>query len=367
MWSPPDLGRSKWGSPVREPPPQMSPSPSSASNASRFRFGWPWTGGSGEPSSAGPPEDGGEAGTGSAGSGPAAWRAPSSPRPAESEEETGGESEGDPRTPKAKGSSRTVPTPRTLKSSPPMFSGQNRDAFWAGFTARERSRSRSSAGMSPTAKEAGSPVSPGPRAAAQEEPPPAGPARQPATPASTWTDMGGATPGREGPAQSQPGFRPGSSGSDAEEGKAEGRRRATGGGASPHRKSPAYSAAGSTPAEEKQSARGPGATPASARQTWSSGAPWRAGPAAWTAAGSAKKKAAERPQTAPPKEDDEALSPQALAAELERLRQSGLPERRRYFLAQCLKWHPDKNAGNEARATQMFHVLQEKKDWFLSN
>ncbi|CAE8612089.1 unnamed protein product, partial [Polarella glacialis] len=61
------------------------------------------------------------------------------------------------------------------------------------------------------------------------------------------------------------------------------------------------------------------------------------------------------------------LSPMALAQELTRLRKdSELPARRRCFLAQCLRWHPDKNMEDIERATKMFQMLQEKKDWFLS-
>lgn len=54
--------------------------------------------------------------------------------------------------------------------------------------------------------------------------------------------------------------------------------------------------------------------------------------------------------------------------ELSRLRNSeSLKERRRYFYKQCLRWHPDKNVGSEDRATVMFQILQEKKDWFLTD
>eukprot|EP00929_Paragymnodinium_shiwhaense_P035007 TRINITY_DN18983_c0_g1_i1.p1 TRINITY_DN18983_c0_g1~~TRINITY_DN18983_c0_g1_i1.p1 ORF type:complete len:1036 (-),score=195.13 TRINITY_DN18983_c0_g1_i1:92-3199(-) len=64
--------------------------------------------------------------------------------------------------------------------------------------------------------------------------------------------------------------------------------------------------------------------------------------------------------------DSEALSPEALEAELQRLRQLSSPaERRRLYLARCLRWHPDKNVGDEDRAKVMFQVLQEHKEWFL--
>lgn len=59
-------------------------------------------------------------------------------------------------------------------------------------------------------------------------------------------------------------------------------------------------------------------------------------------------------------------SPAALCAELQRLRKSAsVSERKVYFQAQCLRWHPDKNVGDEACATKMFQLLQEKKRWFL--
>jgi len=64
----------------------------------------------------------------------------------------------------------------------------------------------------------------------------------------------------------------------------------------------------------------------------------------------------------------EALSPIALALELAKLRESNtLAVRKRYWKEQCLRWHPDKNVGDEQNATRMFQVLQEKKDWFLSD
>eukprot|EP00927_Polykrikos_kofoidii_P047792 TRINITY_DN42077_c0_g1_i1.p1 TRINITY_DN42077_c0_g1~~TRINITY_DN42077_c0_g1_i1.p1 ORF type:complete len:1013 (-),score=121.79 TRINITY_DN42077_c0_g1_i1:518-3460(-) len=60
-------------------------------------------------------------------------------------------------------------------------------------------------------------------------------------------------------------------------------------------------------------------------------------------------------------------SPETLATHLSSMKSSAdVATRRRFFLAQCLRWHPDKNAGDEARSTQMFHILQEKKDWFLA-
>mmetsp|Transcript_50084 Transcript_50084/g.119154 ORF Transcript_50084/g.119154 Transcript_50084/m.119154 type:complete len:835 (+) Transcript_50084:18-2522(+) len=65
--------------------------------------------------------------------------------------------------------------------------------------------------------------------------------------------------------------------------------------------------------------------------------------------------------------DQEAENAEALTAQMTRMKRSmSVGSRRRFFLAQCLKWHPDKNAGNEERATRMFQVLQDKKEWFLT-
>eukprot|EP00401_Gymnodinium_catenatum_P024938 CAMPEP_0117594330 /NCGR_PEP_ID=MMETSP0784-20121206/73144_1 /TAXON_ID=39447 /ORGANISM="" /LENGTH=880 /DNA_ID=CAMNT_0005396383 /DNA_START=62 /DNA_END=2704 /DNA_ORIENTATION=- len=61
------------------------------------------------------------------------------------------------------------------------------------------------------------------------------------------------------------------------------------------------------------------------------------------------------------------LSPEALTHRLTRLRQTAdVAARRRFFMAQCLRWHPDKNVGDEARATKMFQLLQDKKAWFMA-
>eukprot|EP00929_Paragymnodinium_shiwhaense_P061967 TRINITY_DN30947_c0_g1_i1.p1 TRINITY_DN30947_c0_g1~~TRINITY_DN30947_c0_g1_i1.p1 ORF type:complete len:557 (+),score=59.23 TRINITY_DN30947_c0_g1_i1:249-1919(+) len=65
--------------------------------------------------------------------------------------------------------------------------------------------------------------------------------------------------------------------------------------------------------------------------------------------------------------DSRVISPVGLAAELTRMkRQKSLSERKAFYKEQCLRWHPDKNAGREQLATSMFVVLQEKKAWFLS-
>jgi len=60
-------------------------------------------------------------------------------------------------------------------------------------------------------------------------------------------------------------------------------------------------------------------------------------------------------------------TPTELAAELNRQRAgNNLAARRRFFKDQCLRWHPDKNSEDVDRATKMFQLLQEKKDWFLA-
>ena len=55
-----------------------------------------------------------------------------------------------------------------------------------------------------------------------------------------------------------------------------------------------------------------------------------------------------------------------MAQELTSHSQSSLAERKRFFMSQCVKWHPDKNIGNEREANEMFQLLQEKKMWFLA-
>lgn len=40
-------------------------------------------------------------------------------------------------------------------------------------------------------------------------------------------------------------------------------------------------------------------------------------------------------------------------------------ERRKIFKDLQLKWHPDKNVGDEERATEMFKTLQDNRNWFL--
>jgi len=54
-------------------------------------------------------------------------------------------------------------------------------------------------------------------------------------------------------------------------------------------------------------------------------------------------------------------------AELLDMRGASLGVRRRFFMAQCLKWHPDKNVGAEQTAKLMFQLLQDKKEWFLQD
>jgi hypothetical protein len=44
-----------------------------------------------------------------------------------------------------------------------------------------------------------------------------------------------------------------------------------------------------------------------------------------------------------------------------------LSERHHIFLEQCRMWHPDKNVGDEQRATRAFQRLQALRPWFLSD
>jgi len=61
-------------------------------------------------------------------------------------------------------------------------------------------------------------------------------------------------------------------------------------------------------------------------------------------------------------------SPKSLRKELSRQRETcTLAERRRLFKDLLLRWHPDKNAGDELRAAEMFQTLQECKEWFFSD
>jgi len=61
-------------------------------------------------------------------------------------------------------------------------------------------------------------------------------------------------------------------------------------------------------------------------------------------------------------------SPKQLRKELHRNKDVALiAERRRIFKELLLKWHPDKNAGNEQHAAEMFQALQECKDFFLAD
>lgn len=56
-----------------------------------------------------------------------------------------------------------------------------------------------------------------------------------------------------------------------------------------------------------------------------------------------------------------------LVAEMRNLRgaEHNAAERRKFFREQLLKFHPDKNIGNEDHAADMFKVLQDNKGWFL--
>lgn len=61
-------------------------------------------------------------------------------------------------------------------------------------------------------------------------------------------------------------------------------------------------------------------------------------------------------------------SPKSLRKELQCQREAtSLAERKRLFRDLVLRWHPDKNVGNEQHAAEMFQSLQECKEWFFSN
>lgn len=63
-----------------------------------------------------------------------------------------------------------------------------------------------------------------------------------------------------------------------------------------------------------------------------------------------------------------ALTPASLACELRRLhRETNLAQRRQLFRELRLRWHPDKNRGNEDFAASMFRALEECKKWFLAD
>jgi hypothetical protein len=62
------------------------------------------------------------------------------------------------------------------------------------------------------------------------------------------------------------------------------------------------------------------------------------------------------------------LTPRTFARELVRLcGEHPLGGRRQLFRAQCLRWHPDKNRGDNERATRMFQVLQDNKALFFDD
>eukprot|EP00930_Biecheleria_cincta_P007598 TRINITY_DN10882_c0_g1_i1.p1 TRINITY_DN10882_c0_g1~~TRINITY_DN10882_c0_g1_i1.p1 ORF type:complete len:384 (-),score=41.37 TRINITY_DN10882_c0_g1_i1:193-1281(-) len=65
------------------------------------------------------------------------------------------------------------------------------------------------------------------------------------------------------------------------------------------------------------------------------------------------------------------LDVQSVAGMVQQLRQlrdsTTASERRKIFKDLQLKWHPDKNAGDEERATEIFRALQDNKSWFLSD
>jgi len=46
-------------------------------------------------------------------------------------------------------------------------------------------------------------------------------------------------------------------------------------------------------------------------------------------------------------------------------RKTSNADRKKLFKELQLRWHPDKNVGDETRASEMFKALQENKGWFL--
>jgi len=56
----------------------------------------------------------------------------------------------------------------------------------------------------------------------------------------------------------------------------------------------------------------------------------------------------------------------ALFAELNDARKQPLEQRRSFYKAQCLTWHPDKNLEQEDLATEVFQFLQALRGWYFS-
>ena len=77
-----------------------------------------------------------------------------------------------------------------------------------------------------------------------------------------------------------------------------------------------------------------------------------------------------RPSTpasvAPPLEVEPSLDPRHFVKQLRHLkRKTSNADRKKLFKELQLRWHPDKNVGDETRASEMFKALQENKGWFL--
>lgn len=63
---------------------------------------------------------------------------------------------------------------------------------------------------------------------------------------------------------------------------------------------------------------------------------------------------------------DEPSSNEELVQNLKKILSSTTAEQRKKLFKEFqLRWHPDKNVGDEVRATEMFRTLQECKVWFL--
>jgi len=132
-----------------------------------------------------------------------------------------------------------------------------------------------------------------------------------------------------------------------------------------------------TPKLKRQRSMRKSGTADSSRQAWSesrSGSKEAADSRqAWSEARSGSKCSAEGGARVAPEIPPAVASPQteeerALGSELRTLRnpEHSAEDRKKFYQKQCLRWHPDKNIGNEEQAGEMFKVLQESKTWFFN-
>eukprot|EP00930_Biecheleria_cincta_P051722 TRINITY_DN3692_c1_g1_i1.p1 TRINITY_DN3692_c1_g1~~TRINITY_DN3692_c1_g1_i1.p1 ORF type:complete len:863 (-),score=103.50 TRINITY_DN3692_c1_g1_i1:474-3002(-) len=75
----------------------------------------------------------------------------------------------------------------------------------------------------------------------------------------------------------------------------------------------------------------------------------------------------QRPQTPSPSPPSlDVHSAPGIVQQLRQIRQTTpANERRKIFRDLQLRWHPDKNVGDEEHATEMFKILQDNRKWFL--